>query len=93
MATYPEVTTVTDLPDPSTCGGEIYEVLEATHAVSWEERKVGLWQSNGYKWTKVNQPMTFEAICVPPPGYCEVVNLYVDPETQKLVVEYEDTLE
>ena len=29
-------------------------------------------------------------ISVPPPGYCPVSNLYVDPETGKLVVTYDD---
>lgn len=27
---------------------------------------------------------------VPPPGKLQVVNIYVDPDTGKLVIEYED---
>jgi len=28
---------------------------------------------------------------IPPPGKCKVVNIYVDPSTNKLVIEYDDT--
>ncbi len=29
-------------------------------------------------------------ISVPPPGKCKVVNIFVDPETEKLIVQYDD---
>jgi hypothetical protein len=34
--------------------------------------------------------MNGENISTPPPGNCKVTNIYVDPETGKLVIIYED---
>jgi hypothetical protein len=33
-----------------------------------------------------------EIVSLPPPGYCTVDNIYVDPITKKLVIKYNDTV-
>lgn len=91
MSDYPEVGTRLDLPPADEHEGEVYRVTEVRWDVQWETKKLGLWQSDGIQWNPIQNVMTFETICVPPSGYCEVINLYVNPDTNKLVVEFDDT--
>jgi len=42
------------------------------------------------KFREVAVEQDKSVVSIPPPGYCPVSNLYVDPETGKLVVIYDD---
>ena len=45
----------------------------------------------GSQYILVSTPVTNFVLSSPPSGYCKVKNLYVDPGTGKVVVEYDDT--
>ncbi len=96
MADYPEVNLFKDLPSAEEHNGEVYRVLSYEEKMwdsnfYWRDREVGLWQSDGVGWIKTEGRLTFEILSVPPSGKCELVNLYINPDTGRLVVEWNDT--
>lgn len=92
---YPKVDTHADLPDASDHTGEIYVVLTATGIWGVNRKRSGMWSSDGVSWNRLGVAPTAEQlgaiVTSPPSGKCKVTNLFVDPSTGKLAVEYEDT--
>ena len=91
---YPVVATYADLPDATTHFEMVYIVVTATGLWPLNRKRAGLWRSDGVDWKRLGVSPTSEEIGAlkssPPDGYYLVTNFYVDPQTGKLWVDYDD---
>ena len=84
---FPAVARVVTLPSAHVMESRIYIVLESTG----ENTRSGLWYSNGTAWDRLGASMGIGVRSNPPAGKCKVTNLFVDPATGRLEVEWDDT--
>ena len=91
VAHYPEVDTYVDLPDAIKKIGEIYVVLTTTGVWGINRKRTGLYRSDGSTWTRLGKAPLFRDLSIPPAGYYKIINSYVNPNTGRTVVEYDDT--
>lgn len=52
---------------------------------------VWIWNDTTSAWEPMQKDWLGGALSSPPHGYYKVTNLYVDPDTGKLIVVYDDT--
>ena len=96
---YPAVDTYADLPVASVHTDDVYLVRLKTGTIFINRKRAGLYISDGIEWKRLGgiivaaseSPTPGYLPSNPPVGKCVVSNLYVDPSTGKLSVEYEDT--
>ena len=77
---------VSDLPKPRSKRYMIYIVLESVDI----DNRAGFWYSNGTSWNRLGMVLSLGDLSNPPKGKCKVTNLFVDPETGRLEVEWND---
>jgi len=76
----------TDLPNPKSKRYMIYIVIENIDV----NNRAGFWYSNGTEWNRLGMMPSLSNLSNPPKGMCKVTNLFVDPETGRLEVEWDD---
>ena len=92
---YDAVDTFADLPSAENYVGKVWLVRFATGIMFINRKRAGLYLSNGTSWGRLGV-IQKAGISVgylpssPPSGKCVVTNLFVDPQTGKFAVEYED---
>lgn len=92
---YDAVDTFADLPSAEKYVGEVWLVQFATGVIFINRKRAGLYLSNGTSWDRlgvIQKAGTAVGYLPsnPPSGKCVVTNLFVDPQTGKLAVEYEN---
>jgi hypothetical protein len=88
---YPEVETFDDLPDAGENAGKINIVLNSTGIWFLGRKRAGMWRSNGVDWIRLGDLPQLKDLSDPPSGHYKVTNIYVDSETGKAVLQYDDT--
>jgi len=83
---FPAVNYVSELPNPGSKRYMIYIVLKNDGM----DRRSGLWHSDSTAWSRLGKVLDLSDLSNPPKGKCKVTNLYVDPETGRLEVEWDD---
>lgn len=82
----PVVNKCSSLPKPGRMKSRMYIVLQTTDV----DHMAGFWHSDGSTWKRLGDAPALGGFSNPPSGMCAVTNLFVDPETGKLEVEYND---
>ncbi|MBA7670829.1 hypothetical protein ES703_78976 [subsurface metagenome] len=94
---YPEVETYAELPSASDMKGKLFIVRTATGTIFINRKRAGIYFSDGNEWKKLGQivlagaesPTAGYLISNPPPGNSVAVNIYYDPNLDRVVVEKE----
>jgi len=88
---YSERDTFADLPDPLENVGKICIVLNRSinGAYPFVHRK-GPYHSIGTSWKRLGKALTLAELSNPPVGMHRITNFFWNPETQKMVVDFDD---
>ena len=88
---YVKVNTFADLPDPSEHVGNIRVVLNrSVNSVYPFFHRKGLYHSNGTSWKKLGKALTLSELSDPPAGMHRITNFFWNPETGKVVVDFDN---